>query len=137
MKKSSVIKVLALVLAAFSITAFAGCGNDDSSDSASSSPASAAVSTDSESTPVSGDSLVGVWEAKDYAGIAYTFNEDGSGQYDLMGNIMRLNYTTKDGKITIEFLEEGMSSVTLSYTLDGDTLDIKDSFGNDVYYVKK
>lgn len=150
MKKASVIKVLAAVLATASIAVFAGCNNDNSSESSSvtsatgNSESSEVTSTtaNSESSAVasataSSDPLVGVWSAQSMPGISYTFNEDGSGEYDLMGNIMKIKYSTKDGKITIEFLEEGMSSVTLDYTLDGDTLNIKDSFKNDNLYSRQ
>ena len=64
------------------------------------------------------------------------FNADGTGQYDMAGKILALNYTTDNGKITITFLEEGYTPVTLDYELDGDKLNIKDSFGKDTFYIK-
>ena len=54
----------------------------------------------------------------------------------MAGKVLELNYATEDGKITLTFLEEGYTPVTLDYELDGDRLNIKDSFGKDTFYVK-
>ena len=65
----------------------------------------------------------------------YTFNEDGTGIYELAGTPSDIKYSTQDGKITIEY--EGMKPMTLNYTLEGDTLNIIDSFGNDTFYERQ
>ena len=74
--------------------------------------------------------IVGDWE---YTGGGYTyhFNADGTGTY--MGT-MKLTYTEKDGAITITWTDSGS---TLEGTWEGDTLNVKDSFGSDTIYKRK
>ena len=110
------------------LCAFAGCNKNDSETKESSS--SAVVSEQSV------DLLTGQWQSEQLPDYIYTFNADGTGQYDMAGKILALNYTTDNGKITITFLEEGYTPVTLDYELDGDKLNIKDSFGKDTFYIK-
>ena len=67
---------------------------------------------------------------------AGAFNADGTGTYDMFGEGMSFTYT--DNGTSIEFLYEDVDDPTvLEYTIDGDTLTMKDSFGSDVTYVKK
>ena len=40
------------------------------------------------------------------------------------------------GKITISFQGEGYTPVTLDYVVEGDSINIKDSFGNDTFYLR-
>ena len=54
----------------------------------------------------------------------------------MAGNTLDLNYATENDKITITFLAEGYTPITLDYVLEGDRLNIKDSFGNDTFYVR-
>ena len=55
----------------------------------------------------------------------------------MAGKVLELGYeTTEEGTITISFHEEGYTPVTLRYELDGDTLNIKDSFGSDTIYLR-
>ena len=82
------------------------------------------------------DFLAGQWQSEQFSEYIYTFNGDGTGKYDMAGNVLDLNYETEDGKITLTFLEEGYTPVTLDYELDGDRLNIKDSFGKDTFYLK-
>ena len=126
MKKS--VRLLAVVSALIMLCTFAGCnknkGNTDNENQ---------VSTVSEQ-PL--DTLAGQWQSEELSDYIYTFNGDGTGQYDMAGKVLELNYATEDGKITLTFLEEGYTPVTLDYELDGDKLNIKDSFGKDTFYVK-
>jgi len=123
-----IMKWLAIVSALTVLCAFAGCNKNDSETKESSS--SAVVSEQSV------DLLTGQWQSEQLPDYIYTFNADGTGQYDMAGKILALNYTTDNGKITITFLEEGYTPVTLDYELDGDKLNIKDSFGKDTFYIK-
>ena len=126
MKKS--VRLLAVVSALIMLCTFAGCnknkGNTDNENQ---------VSTVSEQ-PL--DTLAGQWQSEELSDYIYTFNGDGTGKYDMAGKVLELNYATEDGKITLTFLEEGYTPVTLDYELDGDKLNIKDSFGKDTFYVK-
>ena len=113
-----------LVLTA--LCAFTVCNkNDGNTDSA------ASVVSEQPAHP-----LAGKWQSKDLPDYIYTFNADGTGQYDMAGKVLELGYTTEEGTITISFHEEGYTPVTLRYELDGDTLNIKDSFGSDTIYLR-
>ncbi len=123
MKKT--VKLLAILSALTMLFAVAGCHNQTTEESQ--------VSTVSEQ-PV--DPLAGQWQSEEFPDYIYTFGGDGTGQYDMAGKVLELNYATEDGKITLTFLAEGYTPVTLDYELDGDRLNIKDSFGKDTFYVK-
>ena len=92
--------------------------------------------TAAETTESNGSSsLVGSWEYAD-GGFTYTFNANGTGTYDAYGSVMNFTYT--DNGASIEFTYEDVAAPTvLEYTIDGDTLIMKDSFGSDVTYIKK
>lgn len=126
MKKA--IKLLAVISAMATLCSFAGCNrNNENSGNESQ------VSSVSEQSL---DPLAGQWQSEELSDYIYTFNGDGTGKYDMAGKVLELNYATEDGKITLTFLEEGYTPVTLDYELDGDRLNIKDSFGKDTFYVK-
>ena len=82
------------------------------------------------------DSVIGTWEYEN-GGFTYDFKADGTGVYsfgDLGG--MNFTYATADGILSIQY--EGNTEPTdLEYILDGDTLNIKDSFGSDTIYKRK
>ena len=124
MKKA--VKILSIAAVLAMIFTLAACHKNDSD-----SEESSAASVVSEQ-PV--NPLAGKWQAKDLPDYIYTFNADGTGQYDMAGNILELTYTVQDGKITMTFLTQGYQPVTLAYVLDGDRLNIKDSFGSDTFY---
>ena len=127
MKKA--IKILSIAAVIVMICTVTACNKNDSDREESS-----AASVVSEQPA---DSLTGKWQSKDRPDYIYTFNADGTGQYDMAGKVLELDYnTTEEGTITITFHEEGYTSVTLRYTLDGDTLNIKDSFGSDTIYLR-
>jgi len=126
MKKA--IKLLAVISAMAILCSFAGCNrNNENSGNESQ------VSSVSEQSL---DPLAGKWQSEELSDYIYTFNGDGTGKYDMAGKVLELNYATEDGKITLTFLQEGYTPVTLDYELDGDRLNIKDSFGKDTFYVK-
>ena len=128
--KRSTIKALLAIASAAAVLAFAGCQKNEAEPKEESKP-----STISEQqTEV--DPLVGKWQSENLPDYVYVFNDDGTGQYDMAGNKLDLTYTTENGKITITFLAEGYTPVTLEYVLDRDRLNIKDSFGTDTFYVR-
>ena len=125
MKK--IMKLFAIVSILTMLFAVAGCHNRTTEESQ--------VSDVSEQTqPL--DPLAGQWQSEQLSDYIYTFNGDGTGKYDMAGNVLDLNYATKDGRITLTFLAEGYTPVTLDYELDGDRLNIKDSFGKDTFYMR-
>ena len=82
------------------------------------------------------DSIVGTWEYES-GGYTYNFKEDGTGTYDLgNGTVMEFTYTAEAGKLSITYTGN-TSPMELDYVLDGDTLNVKDSFGSDTIYKRK
>lgn len=126
MKKS--IKLIAIVSVITVLCSFAGCNRNEGN-----------TGNENQASTVSEqslDPLAGQWQSEELSDYIYTFNGDGTGKYDMAGKVLELNYATEDGKITLTFLQEGYTPVTLDYELDGDRLNIKDSFGKDTFYVK-
>ena len=79
--------------------------------------------------------LVGSWEYES-GGFTYTFNEDGSGVYDVAGTKMKFTYTAENSVLSITY-EDTSAPTQLEYVLSGDTLNVKDSGGNDTIYHRK
>lgn len=127
MKKA--VKLLAAISALIMMFTFAGCNRNNGN-----------AGNESQASTVSEqslDPLAGQWQSEELSDYIYTFNGDGTGKYDMAGKVLELNYATEDSKITLTFLQEGYTPITLDYELDGDRLNIKDSFGKDTFYVKK
>jgi len=76
--------------------------------------------------------IVGDWKDTYFT---YTFNEDGTGQYDIAGNAMKFTYTTEGEKliITYEGVEKPEEKI---YSIDGDKLIIKATYGSDLVYTR-
>lgn len=79
------------------------------------------------------NTIVGKWANGSYV---YTFNEDKTCSYDAAGTLMKCTYTTDGDKLSILYKESDVPFET-TYSIDGSTLHVKDSFGNDVKYEKK
>ena len=80
--------------------------------------------------------IVGEWKNDTaYSGLVftYTFNEDGTGQYDAAGNIMPFTYETDDDKISILY-EGNTDPFETTFSIDGKTLNVVDSLGKDTLY---
>ena len=70
--------------------------------------------------------------------MVYTFNADGSGSYDMFGEVMKFTYEADGSTLKITYIDEGVDAATeLEYAIDGDTLNVKDSLGNDTIYKRK
>lgn len=126
--KKSILKIAALLvcllITVFPLTACGGSGSPDNNTSSNVDNAGSEVAT-----------LVGSWEYES-GGFTYTFNEDGTGNYDAGGTEMEFTYT--DNGDSVEILYTGNTTAsTFEYTISGDTLTIKDSFGEEVVYKKK
>ena len=99
--------IILLVVAVFALT---GCGSENKS----------------------GNTIVGRWKY-DGADYTYTFNEDGTGNYDAAGTKMEFTYTIEGNKISILYTGN-TSPFETEYSIEGETLNIIDSFGSDTLY---
>ena len=80
------------------------------------------------------DSIVGSWEHT--GGYVYTFNDDMTGSYTAGGTKMEFTYKDDGEKVSILYKDNTAAS-DYAYKIEGNKLIIKDSFGNDVEYIKK
>jgi hypothetical protein len=111
-------KVLAAALVLMAVLSLAACGGTAQNNSQ---PEKATV--------------VGTWEYE-LGSYIYTFNKDGTGNYDAAGTKMDFTYTD-DGK-TLSILFAGNTEPTeLPYKIEGSKITITDSFGTDAVYNKK
>lgn len=79
--------------------------------------------------------IVGVWKYKGMDA-KYVFNDDGTCSYDYYNSSQKCTYT--DNGDSVELLYEGMTvSNKFGYRIDGKTLYIEDSFGDEVEYEKQ
>ena len=144
MKK--IISLLAILasIAAVGIS-FTGCGDSDSSSSSSSKADSSSSQAESsveskeeeqkEEEPAA-EGLVGTWEYEG-GGYAYTFNADGTGQYDVgSGTPMKFTYTEDGSKLSILY-DGSTAPFETTYSIDGDKLNVKDSLDKDTIYIRK
>lgn len=83
--------------------------------------------------------LVGSWKydttIKGYDFI-YTFNEDGTGKYDAAGTILKFTYKVDGNKISFKYTGENMETWDTTFSVKGDTLNVKDSNNEDTLYKK-
>ena len=77
------------------------------------------------------EGLVGQW-VYETGGYTYTFNEDGTGDY----NGSKFTYTTEGDKLSILY-EGNTAPMETTYTIVGDKLNVRDSLGNDTFYIRK
>ena len=84
------------------------------------------------------ESIVGIWNndttLEGYEFI-YTFKEDGTGEYDAAGTLMPFTYTINGDQISILYEGDTVSFDT-TFSVEGDTLNVLDSMGNDTLYQK-
>ena len=81
-------------------------------------------------------SLVGTWQYEDRADITYTFKANGTGAYSYNGQDTRYSYHAENSVLTITYTDNGIVS-KFKYTIDGDKLNIIDSFGKDNFYYRQ
>lgn len=80
--------------------------------------------------------IVGSWAYNGGSDYIYTFKEDNTGSYSAYGNEREFTYEDDGSQVSILYNGDTTAG-TYEYTIDGNKLIIKDSFGNDVEYVKK
>ena len=156
--KAITTKIIPLICAVFLISSLASCGakNDMKETTAPTRSATASTATEAPAATVSAtvtatdpatateekassdNGLVGSWDYAELSGMIYTFNTDGSGTYDLFGDVMKFTYEADGSVLKITYTDEGVDApVELAYEIDGDTLNVKDSAGNDTIYKRK
>ena len=79
--------------------------------------------------------LVGQWQYESGSGYIYTFNEDKTCSYDAAGTLMECTYEVDGEKLSILYKGSDASFDT-TYSVEGDILYVKDSFGSKVKYEK-
>ena len=150
--KAITIKIISLICALFLMISLASCGakNDAkettaptesaTAPSATEAPASATTEAviETEANASADNGLVGSWDFAALSGMVYTFNADGTGSYDMFGEVMNFTYEADGSTLKLTFTDEDVDVPTeLAYTIDGDTLNVKDSLGNDTIYKRK
>ena len=78
--------------------------------------------------------IIGSW--KHTSGYVYTFNEDMTGSYSYGDSKMEFTYEDDGKKVTILYTGNTAAS-SYKYKVEGKKLTIKDSFDNDVIYIKQ
>ena len=85
------------------------------------------------------DPIVGQWKndttIPGYEFI-YTFNEDGTCSYEAAGVLMKCTYKINGDKISILY-DGDTESFDTTYSIDGNKLNVVDSFGEDTIYIRK
>ncbi|MBP5772573.1 MAG: hypothetical protein J6W35_00645 [Eubacterium sp.] len=85
-------------------------------------------------TKAKGGNIIGSWTWE--GGIfVYTFKHDGTGVYTTGSEAMHFKYKTKNNKVYITYSGDN-NPVIMPYTVNGKTLILKDSNGDDVTYYK-
>ena len=79
--------------------------------------------------------IVGTWEYNS-GSYTYTFNEDGTGTYDIGGQKKEFTYKTDGDKLSITY-NGSTASFDTTYSIKDNELNIKDSFGSDTIYKRK
>ena len=135
MKTKTILKIASAICTLFLVLSFTACSKSTSDEQTDSKLTSEQTESVSE-TKADENSIIGSWE---YTGgtYIYTFNEDGTGTYDVgSDNPMKFTYELSETELSI--LYDGNTAPTvLEYVLDGDTLNVKDSFGEDTIYKRK
>ena len=154
--KSVTIKTISLICTLLLILSLAACGakNDAkettapteaaATSSATEAPAPAETDaatnavTGTEATTSSDNGLVGSWDYSELSGMVYNFNADGTGTYDIFGEVLDFTYEADGSILKIALTDDDVDEPTkLEYEIDGDTLIVKDSGGNAVVYKRK
>ena len=152
--KAITTKIIPLICAVFLMSSLAACGakNDTKEttaptesatvSTATEAPAATVAATDpataTEAKASSDNGLVGSWDYAELSGMVYTFNADGTGTYDMFGEVMNFTYEADGSTLKITYTDEGVDApMELEYEIDGDTLNVKDLFGNDTLYKRK
>ena len=109
--------VTLLLVAILSTTVLAGCGTGNGSGN------SGLTQTERD--------IVGVWEYEG-GGYIYEFKADGTGTYTIIDSVLTFTYTIEGNVVTLVYEDD--VPLEVEFELNGDSLTMKDSFGNDIIY---
>lgn len=150
--KSIINKAVLMICALVLILSLAACGAKDNAEETTASTEAAAPAATEAEAPAATDAavieteaqasadtgLVGSWDYTELSGVVYTFNADGTGTYDLLGEVMKFTYEADGSTLKLLYIDEDVDEpMELEYKIDGDALNIKDSLGNDTIYNRK
>ena len=131
-KSSAIIAIVAIVVSAVvavvAIVNNNNKGGEQSSENNSSQNGSNTGGDESQTSP-----MVGVWKYDDpnlADSFVYTFNAGGTGNYSASGNF---TYTVDGNKLSITY-DATEATFDTEFEIDGDRLNVKDSFGDDTFY---
>lgn len=82
------------------------------------------------------DPIVGKWTYESMDSVYYVFKEDGTGSYTFAGATKKFTYKIDKNKISILY-DGDTASFDTTFSIDGNKLNVKDSFGSDTIYKKK
>ena len=82
------------------------------------------------------DPIVGKWVYESMDSIYYVFKDDGTGTYTFGGGTKKFTYKIDGDKISILY-DGDTTSFDTTFSIDGNKLNVKDSFGSDTIYKKK
>lgn len=132
-KSSAIIAVTAIVVSA--VVAIVAIINNNNKGEQSSGSESSQVETSDNGGSTNNSAIVGKWKY-DHPSLGdsfvYTFNADGTGNYSASGDF---TYKTDGNHIAITYNASGATFET-EFEVNGDTLNVKDSGGNDTFYKK-
>lgn len=80
------------------------------------------------------NSIVGQWEYEE-GYFVYTFNEDKTGSYEAQGSGLKFTYAINGNKITFTYDDNKLFET--EFRIEGNTLIVKDSGGQELKYIKK
>ncbi len=116
--KRILMMTMAVLCAGLMLFAFAACSGGEKEEKSNAAP------------------IVGKWVYEDSDDMYYVFNEDATGSYFFLGGELTFSYGDTGEEVTL-YYDDGSEPNTFKYTIDGKTLNIEDSFGAIVKYVKK
>ena len=114
--KNSVKKIFIVLILVIGVFAFTGCNKGKKAEKKS--------------------GIVGTWVYVDSDQFVYTFNEDGSGKYEVAGTTMEFTYKISGNKLSMTYKGD-TEDLETEYSIKDDILNIKDSLGEDTLYERK
>jgi len=81
------------------------------------------------------DDIYGTWLRDSDSETTYTFNEDGTGAFDIGFAVLDFDWTVDSDTITIVNEDQNVSD-TLEFSVDGDSLTLTNASGDSETYTK-
>ena len=81
------------------------------------------------------DDIYGTWLRDSDSETTYTFNEDGTGAFDIGFAVLDFDWTASSGTLSIANEEQNVTD-SLDYSVDGDTLTLTNAAGESETYTR-